>query len=528
VEAVVTITEPPDTGNLGTSTCRTTQEETDFPEAQVTVYLTSDDAAAAAASSSAYSALAALPDLSDLLQGNNLADCTPVTTYRGPTEPFETEVPEIHTSVDVLTSVAPPIVVQGVNPPPVTVADTLATANAAVPVNGDGSGNTVAPDSGTPTTDGGNGFVAGVLAGLGLPTDVPQTPAGNTGDGTSPQGVSPQPPIVVGGQTVVPAGSGGGVIIGGQTIAPGAAATLGNGIPVSVAPGGGVVVVAGQSAAIPAANPGITGGPGVPPVPVVVGGQTLTPAPGGGVIIGGQTVAPGAVITLADGTPVSVAQGGSVVVVAGQTAAIPGPGTGNSNQGTPITVNGATITPIAGGAVVVNGQTVLPGSVVTLADGKPLSVAPGGTAVVVGGQSVTIPSIPAQTGVPSPVIINGETITPAPSGGAVIVGGQTVSPGSAITLSDGNVISVGTSGTIVVDGTTTTLAAASLGMTSTGSSNQTSSTRSSSSHSVGAAIASGIGGTKKGAASNLLAGNDAAWFTCIISFFGFIGMVGIL
>jgi hypothetical protein len=426
-----------------------------------------------------------------------------------------------------------------------------------------GSGGDDGGPSGQPVNDPGapattaNNIVSNVLGVFGL--------------NSPPSGGPTNSPVIVGGEQVTPVGgTQGGVVVGGSTLAPGAAVTLGNGVVASVVSGGGAVVIGGQTAQIPT--------PAAAPSPVNVGGQLVTPiANGGGIIVNGQTITAGGATTLAGGTPVSIGPNG-IVIVNGQTATVNGGSGGNVPAPAPVTVAGAIVTPIAGGAVIVNGQTLTPGAQTTLPNGQSISVgnggtvivngntavltpapgaavtpapvtvggiiatplsgglvvisgstyapgatvtlpngaivsiAPGGTQIVVNGATATIQNI---NNAPSaiPIVFNGETITPFTSG-VVIVGGQTLTPGQVVTLSDGHTISVGTSGTVVVDGSSTSLptiiAATTTGSLKTASkSNSTSTTSSSTSQrSVGGAIASGIGVTKKGDAAALYAGRQ--------------------
>jgi hypothetical protein len=407
------------------------------------------------------------------------------------------------------------------------------------------------------------------------PSPVGNTGSGPTGTGSPLAGQSDQAgssngnqgnsvntgPAIVGGQTVSPNVNGGGVVVAGQTILPSSAITLGNGVPVSVAPGGGEVVVGGQTASIP----------GAAGSPVVIGGQTVTPLAGGGIVISGQTIIPGGTAKLPGGIPISVSASG-VVVIAGQTATVGGFGSdspvtingaavtpladggviinsqtilpggvltlpngasvsvglgggiviggqtailpGLVNPG-PITVSGAVVTPIPGGGIIVNGQTLPPGSATTLLDGQAVSLVPSGTAIVVNGQTITIPSSQNSPGA-IPIVYNGETLTPGPSG-AIIVEGQTLAPGSVVTLSDGHIISIGTSGTVAVDGSITNIPIPSLTPLSSpystilitslnSSTTATTAALSTLSTKAGSAIASSIGNGNKGDAHALQAG----------------------
>jgi hypothetical protein len=379
-----------------------------------------------------------------------------------------------------------------------------------------------------PGNDGGN-LVSNILSALGLaPTDTPpgtQNPPAVGGEQTTASVVN------IGGQLVTPVATGAGVIVNGQTIT-GGAVTLSDGTPISIGPGG-IVVVNGQTATV--TNGGSNGSP------ITAGGFVATPVSGGAFIISGTTFLPGEVTTLPNGQVISVAPGGTQLVVNGQTATVNG-GNGGSS-GSPITVGGFVATPVTGGAFIISGTTFVPGEVTTLPNGQVISVAPGGTQLVVNGQTIQNPN-----NAPSaiPIIINGETITPFTSG-TIIVGGQTLTPGAIVTLSDGHIISVGTSGTIEVDGTSTTLptivaatttgklktavssnSASSKGSTSSNSSSSSTSTTSttSTSRSVGGAVASGIGATKKADAAALHIGYQESTYK--ISFGFLLGLIGFI
>jgi hypothetical protein len=99
------------------------------------------------------------------------------------------------------------------------------------------------------------------------------------------------------------------------------------------------------------------------------------PPPGGG----GTAETPGI------GTPAPTGAGQP------QTEETPG-----GSPASPVTFNGATITPVGSGAIVVNGQTISQGSTGTIGNGVPVSVGSGGV-VVVGSSSFTIPTRPASS-----------------------------------------------------------------------------------------------------------------------------------
>jgi hypothetical protein len=293
-------------------------------------------------------------------------------------------------------------------------------------------------------------------------------------------------------------------------------------------------------------------------------------------LIGGQTIQPGQVATLANGQVVSLSPGGNTVLVNGQSAVITPAPTAGPAQG-PFDVNGAQVTPIAGG-VVISGTTLLPGNVATIGgntisipaqggtivvNGKTAGIAatplvtvggvvatpvPGGAVVIDGstlsngqvatinGQAVTVSggqlivggqtaSLPASANV---VTVNGEPVELGPNG-AFVVDGLTLTPGQTAVLADGHTVSVGSSGVIVVDGSTQTLvnsqASSGSSSSSDSSSSHTRSTTSSSSSSqgVGGAIASGIGVSKKGEV-----GRNAEIGVGLGFVLGMLGLVGLL
>jgi hypothetical protein len=271
--------------------------------------------------------------------------------------------------------------------------------------------------------------------------------------------------------------------------------------------------------------------------PVTVAGAVITPISGGSIIINGQTLTPGAQTVLPNGQSISIGSGGSIIINGQTTVVTPAPAivtpetfiltpAPTGTIVTPITVGGVVATPLSGGAIIISGTTFLPGEVTTLPNGQVISVAPGGTQIAVNGQTATLQN--SNNG-PSaiPIIFNGETITPLTSGIA-IVGGQTLTPGEVVTLSDGHIISVGTSGIIVVDGTSTTLpiivAGTTTGRLNTAIMSNSSSALSTSTKSVGGAIASGIGATKKADAASLYTGCQDNTFNVSVGIL--LGLIG--
>lgn len=105
--------------------------------------------------------------------------------------------------------------------------------------------------------------------------------------------------------------------------------------------------------------------------------------------------------------------------------------------GTPLTVGGTA-------SILSNGQT-------TIIEGTIISIAPGGTQVVLGGvQTIDLPPPP-----PTPVVVTiGSSTITVTGAGELIVGSQTLAPEQAITV-DGTIFSLARSAShIVIDGST--------------------------------------------------------------------------
>jgi hypothetical protein len=117
-----------------------------------------------------------------------------------------------------------------------------------------------------------------------------------------------------------------------------------------------------------------------------VAGQTITANPTGGFVVGGQTLAPnGAAITIS-GTPISLASGGSAIVVGSSTVPIANSG----GKPAVLTVGAQTITANSAGTFVIGGQTLTPGGPAITISGTRVSLAAGATDVVIGTSTLPI------------------------------------------------------------------------------------------------------------------------------------------
>lgn len=307
--------------------------------------------------------------------------------------------------------------------------------------------------------------------------------------------------ISIGGRTYTAAGSGPNFVIGGQTLIPGQAVSF-DGTSVSLVHGGSAVVVNGVTQTLSSVSP--TGAAAV----LTIGGQTYTARSGTSYVIGGQTLVAGSAVTV-DGTTISLESGGTAAVVNGVTQTLSQPTaaavlniggktyTAQSGSfvvegqtlkpGAVITVDGTTVSLAAdetialvngvtttlaevtapagltfgghvyavqtGSAYVIDGKTLTPGGVMTLAGGTTVSLASSGLFVVINGVTSSIPLTAGAT--PTSVLtVDGKTYTE--SSGSYVIGGQTLSSGGVITLSDGTTLSLGAS-VLVINGQTSTL-----------------------------------------------------------------------
>lgn len=248
-------------------------------------------------------------------------------------------------------------------------------------------------------------------------------------------------PVLVGGNSIESAPSGG-VVIASSTYQPGVTAQVA-GTPISV--GSSNIVVASSTHAIPSVAAVVPQAAPVP-TPVLVGGNSVANAPGGGVVIASSTYQPG-VQAQVSGTPISV--GTNNIAVDSSTYALP-----SAPSATPVLVGGSPIAKASSGGVVIAGSTYQPGVVAQVA-GTPISV--GTDNVVINSQTVGLPSAAPQTPAPAPaavqtpaqtpVLVGGQSIVKA-SGGGVVIGSSTIAPGSQATVS-GTVVTAGTNNVIV-------------------------------------------------------------------------------
>lgn len=258
--------------------------------------------------------------------------------------------------------------------------------------------------------------------------------------------------------TIVPA-----VIVGSQTIAVGASNSVGS-IPVAVVTAGSqtAVVIDGSSTNFMPQVTAIQEVASQPPI--VIGSSSITANSNSQYIVAGQTLAPGSTITVG-GTPIALqtdGPAGSVLMVGSSTSILLNLPT-ISALPPPIVIGSSTIAANVESQYVVAGQTLKPGSAITVGN-TPIALqtdGPSGIVLVVGTSSSILQSLPKPTEGPAPIVLGGSTIS-ANSASEYVVAGQTLKPGSSITVGSGSstsVIALQTSGleTILVIGSSSSV-----------------------------------------------------------------------
>jgi hypothetical protein len=305
-------------------------------------------------------------------------------------------------------------------------------------------------------TNGGAAFVVdGQVLTPGGAITVSGTPVSFVKEGTAvvvggftqrlPQTHTPAAPVLNFGGQVYTAQADSAFVVDGNTLTRGGVITV-SGTKVSYVNEGTAVVVNGQTQAL--AQAGSTSAP-----VVTIGGQQYTARTGSNFVINGATLIPGGQITV-DGTTISLADGGTTAVVNGVTQIV---SKGSTGSEVVLSIGARTYTAGSGPNFVIGGQTLIPGQAVSF-DGTSVSLASGGSAVVVNGVTQTLSS-GSPTEAAAVLTIGGQTYT-ARSGASYVIGGQTLVAGSAVTV-DGTIISLQSGGTAaVINGVTRNLAQA--------------------------------------------------------------------
>lgn len=279
-----------------------------------------------------------------------------------------------------------------------------------------------------------------------------QTPAGSSTPSSSEEPVIPAAaPIVVGGTSYLPTpvnpGAASAYVVQGQTLAADQPVTVGSGssavvVSLQTAAGHTQLIVGGSTSETIADSSTPTN----VPAPLVVGGQTLSAVASSGYVVGSQTLAPDHPVTLGSGTSAVVVSlatdaGHTQLVVGGSTSNIAGSSAATAPPA-PVVIAGQTLSAGPSSEYVVDGQTLVPGSSITVGSGPSATIvalttnSKGQSVAVVGGTTSPLGNGVSVT-TPAPVIVNGQTFAPGPSS-EYVVAGQTLSLGSSITIGSGS------------------------------------------------------------------------------------------
>lgn len=345
------------------------------------------------------------------------------------------------------------------------------------PGNADPPGGSDPSDGGAPgtATDGldpapGNIQTSNPGIGSGSNADPAGSDSANSGSGTALPDTDPNDSpsatgAVIGlgnggGTLTVSSNSGGDVVVAGTTLTPGGAAATVSGNVISAVSGGTIVVSQSGASASTIPLNGIIPASEHPSTVLTLGGQTITAAqaPGGGIVVGGSTISAGQVATIG-GETVSALSDGSGIVFAqnGQTSTVSLAATSSPPHIAILTLeDGSTVTATsstgANGSPVyiVGSQTLTSGGEAITTDGTILSVGAGGLVMSGSGSGSSVAGAVFTIGSMTFTAyesVYGQNTT------VVVIGGQTATVGgSPITLPDGEVVSAGEHGLLMVGG----------------------------------------------------------------------------
>lgn len=267
-----------------------------------------------------------------------------------------------------------------------------------------------------------------------------------SGSNAQPQrlGASPGQVITVDGATFT-ASPAQAFVIDGQTAVPGGAPITIDGKVISVPTGTNDIVVDGTTRSL--------SGNFASPTAIEVNGMEITAQPGVGFPIAGQTLQAGGPAITVDGTRLSLAPGGTALIIGSSTSVIAA-AAGAATEIPELTIGNQVFTANAATQFYLSaGQTLTPGGTVVIS-GTTISLDSAATAVVINGQTRSFGSSPNAmiTSSPELIRVNGQAFAPN-SGGTYLISGQTLTPGGSITVTGPNgveTLSLARSGTELV------------------------------------------------------------------------------
>lgn len=321
--------------------------------------------------------------------------------------------------------------------------------------------------------------------------------AGNLGAVTS----SGNPVLTINGKAYT-ADSASQYVIGSQTLIPGGPTVTINNVPYSLPSNPTAVISGGQTIAF---GPKNTAGPDVlPPARIAgargsnnpsrsytVAGVVMIGNPSS-LVVGSTTLTPGSPPLITSSHTFSIAAGGALVfdvtttILPADDSATGAPGSGNNELSQIYSVDGMQLTKYAN-TLAVDGKALAPGSPPLIIFSHTFSLI-NGDVLVVDGRTSTLGSgksnILTDNVATNPTMeapgsdgdsrsqtytVAGIAITGSPN--AMTVGGMTLTPGAPPITASGHILSLATGGTLVVDGSTATLASGAVGSTIGPSSN---------------------------------------------------------
>ena len=221
------------------------------------------------------------------------------------------------------------------------------------------------------------------------------------------------------------------LVIASQTAFAGGPTIYISSFPIALLPSANRVIIDGTS--FPVAKPESAPKPGFP-----MDEETITTNNAGQYVVSSQTIEPGDPTITIFGTPISLDPSATKLVIGTSTI----PFEEQVSLALPsFTIGNEVITGDSASRYLVDGQTLAPGAPAITVSGTPISLAPSGAYVAVGG--TIIPLQDEKGPFPPAFILNGKVIT-ANSASQFIVGGQTLTPGAPAVTIQGTLVSVPT------------------------------------------------------------------------------------
>ena len=215
----------------------------------------------------------------------------------------------------------------------------------------------------------------------------------------------------------------------------------------SLAPSASAIVINGVTSALY-----VTPSPVQPSPILTINSQTVTPNSASAYIVSSQTLAPGSTAITVGGTTYPLAPSASAIVLNGQTSSL------SLQQAAQVfSINSQPVTAIltSASAYIIGTQTLVPGGPPITIDNAPMSLAPSGSSIIVGGQTQ---SLAQGSSAPLLLTIGSQTLTELanPALEYIVGSSQTLIPGAAAIQISGVAVSLMSSATamVVVAGST--------------------------------------------------------------------------